>query len=231
LVELLEGADIHIMPALGTHFLYVLTVTTKQPEGVRVENVSIGKGIELFEKAALVIIDKNLTLLDNPLKKVVVYLDPYEFKTTWLGNKSIYRTRMAIEDDGELIVITPGVHGCGEDKQNDKLIRKYGFAKRNEIIEFVADNEDIRCSLSVAAHLIHGTSDGRFKITYAPGGLTKEEVEGLGYNYMPLEKAMQKYDISELTDGFNTVNGEEIFYVSNPALGLWAYKEYFYSSK
>jgi len=210
--------------------MYVLTVTTKQQENIKVENVSIGRGYELFEKAAAVSVSKNLTILDKPLKKVVVYLDPHEFKTTWIGNKSIYRTRMAIEDDGELIIIAPGVHGCGEDMQNDKLIRKYGYVKRDEVLKIVAENEDIRNNLSVAAHLIHGTSDGRFKITYAPGGLTKEEVESLGYNYMPLDKAMEMYDVNKLENGFNTVGKEEIFYVSNPALGLWAYKGRFYNS-
>ena len=53
-------------------------------------------------------------MLDKPLKKVVVYLEPMEFKTTWLGNKSVYRTRMAIADEGELIVLAPGLKEFGE---------------------------------------------------------------------------------------------------------------------
>ena len=33
-----------------------------------------------------------------------------------------------------------------------------------------------------------------------------------------------KYNPDKLKDGWNTVDGEEIFYISNPGLGLWAYK-------
>ena len=96
---------------------------------------------------------------------MVVYLDEHEFKSTWLGNKSVYRTRMAIADGGELIVLAPGVRKFGEDDENDRLIRKYGYVGREKVLELVETNSDIQCNLSVAAHLIHGSSDGRFSIT------------------------------------------------------------------
>jgi hypothetical protein len=161
------------------------------------------------------------------LKKVVVYLDPEEFKSTWLGNKSIYRTRMAIADGGELIVLAPGLHEFGEDKQIDALIRKYGYQTTPEILEFVAKNGDLKNNLSAAAHLIHGSSEGRFKITYCPAHLTEHEIRKANFNFAPLGEMLKKYNPQNLKDGINNINGEEIFYISNPALGLWAFKDKF----
>jgi nickel-dependent lactate racemase len=213
--------------------LFILTVTSKREETTCLDGLFIGTEREPFEKAVALSQEKNLVFLDKPLKKVVCYLDPEEFKTTWVGNKSIYRTRMAIADDGELIVIAPGVHRFGEDMENDALIRKYGYLGRDQVLAWVKDPAcgDIAGNLSVAAHLIHGSSDGRFRISYAAGHLTKEEVEKAGFAYLPLDEALEKYDIGKLKDGFNDLNGEEIFYVSNPALGLWAYRERFFNQK
>jgi hypothetical protein len=167
-------------------------------------------------------------MLDKPLKKVVVYLDPSEFKSTWLGNKSIYRTRMALDDGGELIVLAPGLKEFGEDKEIDRLIRKYGYLTTPEILELTNNNEDLKNNLSAAAHLIHGSSENRFSITYCPGYLTQQEIESVNYRYADLDEMMLKYNPEQLKDGFNTMpDGEEIFYISNPALGLWAFKERF----
>jgi hypothetical protein len=164
-------------------------------------------------------------LLDEPLKKAVVYLDPHEYKSTWLGNKSIYRTRMAMADDGELIVLAPGVREFGEDKQIDVLIRKYGYVGTDKVLEYVKKNEDLKDNLSAAAHLIHGSSEGRFKITYCPGKLTRKEIESVNFNYAELEQMMTRYNPDILKNGFNTMpDGEKIFFISNPGLGLWAYK-------
>ena len=130
---------------------------------------------------------------------------------------------MAIEDGGQLIVLAPGVRQFGEDQENDRLIRKYGYAGRLKVLELFKENQDLQENQSVAAHLIHGSSDDRFSITYAPGHLTREEVEEVNYNYMPLKEALVKYDPKKLKDGYNILeDGEEIFYISNPALGLWA---------
>ncbi len=155
-------------------------------------------------------------------------LDPAEFKSTWLGNKSVYRTRMAIEDDGELIVLAPGLREFGEDPGIDKLIRKYGYVTTPEVLDLVDKNEDLKNNLSAAAHLIHGSSEGRFKITYCPGNITKEEIESVNYHYADLDEMTKKYNPNILKDGFNIMpDGEEIFYISNPALGLWAWKDKF----
>lgn len=210
---------------------FVLTVTSPVNGKTQVDCVSIGSQRDTFEKAIEISQKRNLDILDKPLKKVVVYLDPEEFRTTWLGNKSIYRTRMVIADGGELIVLAPGVHGCGEDPVNDVLIRKYGYVGRDRTLAAVEADPEMKANLSVAAHMIHGSSEDRFTITYCAGGLTKEEVESIHFNYMDCNEAMKKYDITKLKDGFNVVDGEEIFYISNPALGLWADKERFFAQQ
>ncbi|MBP5638410.1 MAG: hypothetical protein J6X55_02965, partial [Victivallales bacterium] len=72
-------------------------------------------------------------------------------------------------------------------------------------------------------------SEGRFKITYGPGpNITKEEVASVGFEVADLNEMTAKYNPETLKDGFNTLpDGEEIFYISNPALGLWALKDNF----
>jgi nickel-dependent lactate racemase len=208
--------------------IYVLTVVSRGEScKLVVRGLYIGDDLECFTKAADLSLQVNFEMLDKPLKKVVVYLDPSEFKSTWLGNKSIYRTRMAIDDGGELIVLAPGLKEFGEDKQIDVLIRKYGYVNTPKILELTAQNEDLKNNLSAAAHLIHGSSEGRFKITYCPGNITEKEIRSVNFNYAPLEPMMKKYNPEKLRDGINIVDGEEIFYISNPALGLWSYKERF----
>lgn len=199
--------------------MYVLTVTTNDGDKTNIHGLFIGRARELFEMAVEQSREKNLTKVDAPLKKVVVNLDPREFKSTWLGNKAIYRTRMAIANGGELIILAPGIKKFGEDAENDRLIRKYGYVGRERVLELVRENADLRENLSVAAHLIHGSSDGRFKITYAAENMSPEEITSVNYSYMPYHKAYELY--GNLKDGMHNINGEQIYYISNPALGLW----------
>lgn len=201
--------------------VYILTVTTPSPTGLRVEGVSIGQGDELFFRTAELSRAKNITVLPEPIHKAVVYLDETKFRTTWVGNKAIYRTRMALAAAGELVIIAPGLHGCGEDGHNDLLIKKYGYRPAAEVVEAVRQDPDLAQNLAVAAHLIHGSSEGRFSVSYAPGHMTEEAIRSLGYGYLPLAATLVKYDIAALRDGFNEVNGERIFFVRDPALGLW----------
>ena len=209
--------------------VYVQTVIGKDDKGVlRVKGLFIGDDIECFNLASKLSLEVNFEMLDKELKKVVVYLEPQEFKSTWLGNKSVYRTRMAIADGGELIVLAPGLKEFGEDPTIDKLIRKYGYVNTPKVLQLVEENEDLKNNLGAAAHLIHGSSENRFTIRYCPGHITKEEIESVNFLYGDLEEMMKKYDPEKLKDGYNTMpDGEEIFYISNPALGLWAYKEKF----
>lgn len=214
---------------LGTIPLqYILTVTTTKEDVTSINGLFVGRDRQLFAAAVQESQRRNLDLLDEPLKKVVVYLDPGEFKTTWLGNKAVYRTRMAIADGGELLILAPGLKQFGEDPQIDQLIRKYGYVGSQRVLALVEEHEDLKDNLSAAAHLIHGSSEDRFRITYAPGHVSKEEIEQVNFDYLPLTEALAKYDPDKLKDGFNTMaDGEEIFYISNPALGLWALKEKF----
>jgi nickel-dependent lactate racemase len=208
--------------------VYFLTVIGKEGDKLVIRGLYIGDDYETFKKAADLSLKVNFNMLDKPIDKIVVYLDPLEFKSTWLGNKSIYRTRMAIADDGELIVLAPGLKEFGEDKEIDRLIRKYGYRTTPEILRLVEENEELRNNLGAAAHLIHGSPEKRFKVTYCPGMITKKEIEGVHFNYAPLSEMIKKYDPSKLHDGFNDVDGESIFYISNPALGLWSSKDKFH---
>ena len=210
---------------------YILTVMAPHEDtgDVVMRGLYMGDDMATFEVGAKLSQKVNLDLLDEPIKKAVVLLDPEEFKSTWLGNKSVYRTRMAMADDGDLIVLAPGLREFGEDKQIDALIRKYGYRGTPATLNAVEDNGDIRANLSAAAHLIHGSSEDRFRITYCPGpGVTHEEIESVGFIAADLDDMMKRYDPNTLKDGLNRLpDGEEVFYISNPALGLWALKGQF----
>ena len=211
-------------------FLFMQTVMARDEATgkMAMRGFFAGIGADPFMAAAKLSVETNLELLDKPLKKVVVFLDPEEFKSTWLGNKAVYRTRMAIADDGDLIVLAPGLKEFGEDPENDRLIRKYGYKGTPNTLKMVAENQELRDNLGAAAHLIHGSSEGRFKITYCPGDqVTADEIRAVGFEYGDLNEMLKKYDITKLKDGVNVVDGEEIFYISNPALGLWALKSAF----
>jgi nickel-dependent lactate racemase len=224
--QLLNYASEHFIKNLPV--VYVHTVIGRNESGKLVaKGLFIGDDEEVFLRAAELSLEVNLTMLDRPLKKVVVYLDPSEYKSTWLGNKAIYRTRMAMADDGELIILAPGLGEFGEDPAIDKLIRKYGYRGTKMTLTATNNNDDLMNNLSAAAHLIHGSSEGRFTITYCPGNLSRNEIESVNFNYALPGDLLKKYNPSKMKDGFNTINGEEIYYISNPALGLWTFKDRF----
>lgn len=213
------------------HFLgsvplgYILTVTTNTGDGVHIHGLFCGRERSGFEQAVAQSAELNFIRLDRPIKHCVVYLDPREFKSTWLGNKAVYRTRLAMADGGELTVLAPGVERFGEDEENDRLIRKYGYVGRENVLRLVDSPEcdDLRGNLSVAAHLIHGSSDGRFNITYCTEKVSEAEVRGVSFDWQSYAEAAKRYDPAKLTDGWNTApDGEEFYYISNPALGLWS---------
>ncbi len=219
--RVLNYADSHFLADLP--ILYVLTVVSRNASGATVvRGMFIGDDSECFHAAAELSFRVNFTLLLKPIRKAVVYLDPHEFHSTWLGNKAIYRTRLAMADDGELIILAPGVRDFGEDVRIDQLIRKYGYHGTEATIRMVKENADLAADLSAAAHLIHGSSEGRFRVTWCPGHLTRKEVEGAGFAYAELSEMMQRYDPAELPQGPSRVAGEEIYFIENPGLGLWA---------
>ncbi|MDR1745154.1 MAG: nickel-dependent lactate racemase, partial [Planctomycetota bacterium] len=85
---------------MGIPLIYALTVTAPDKSGTNVRSFAIGRDRAMFSESIRVSQKYNLNFLDKPVRKVVAYLDPEEFHATWIGNKSIYRTRMAIADGG-----------------------------------------------------------------------------------------------------------------------------------
>ena len=210
--------------------LFVLTVCTAPGGRICTHGLFIGDTRKVLEAAIELAQEKNIDFVETGIKKCVVYLTPDEFKSTWLGNKSVYRTRMAIADGGELLVLAPGIERFGEDGKVDELIRKYGYKGRiNTLEQFEKpENQDLRDNMGAAAHLIHGSSDGRFTITYAVKNITKEEIESVGFRAADYDEMARRYDPETLQYGYNTLpDGEEIYFIPNPALGLWINKEKF----
>ncbi len=208
---------------------YLLTVRARDEHGNLVtRGLYAGDDRACFDVGSELCRRVNLDRLEKAPKKVVVWLDPLEFKSTWLGNKAVYRTRMAIADAGELIILAPGVRTFGEDSAIDALIRRFGYRGTPATLASVREHPELAGNLSASAHLIHGSSEGRFAITYCPGHLTREEIEGVGFQWADLTAMTKRYDPQNLKDGWNAMpDGEEVFYISNPALGLWGTKDRF----
>lgn len=209
--------------------LFVLTVCTA-PQGESImHGIFIGEGRNCLTSAVELAQERNIDFVEHGIKKCVVYLDPDEFKSTWLGNKAVYRTRMAIADGGDLIVLAPGVAKFGEDEQVDKLIRKYGYRGRLRTLEEFEkpENQDLRDNMGAAAHLIHGSSDNRFTITYAVKNISQEEITSVGFQSGDYDTLAKKFNPEKLKYGYNVVDGEEVYFIPNPALGLWINREKF----
>lgn len=223
--KILNYAEDHFCSHLP--ILYVLTVVSPDPVGNPIlRGLFIGDDLDCFQRACSLSVETNFQRLDREVHKAVVYLDPEEFKSTWLGNKAIYRSRMALADGAQLIILAPGVKTFGEDPKIDQLIRKYGYRSTPEILEAVESGEDLKNNLAAAAHLIHGSSENRFDVIYCCDQLSQEDIESVGYRYGNLGKMMKTYDPDHLTDGWNQIEGQEdIFFIRNPALGLWACDE------
>lgn len=225
--QLYDHAVSHFLGDLPV--LYILSVVGASSSGPELHGLYIGRDAATFRQAARHSQRANIVLQQAPLDKVVVYLPPDEFKSTWLGNKAIYRTRMAMADDGELIILAPGLKAFGEDKRVDRLIRQYGYRGTDAVLQAVEQDAELQANLGAAAHLIHGSSDGRFRITYCPGdGMTADALRRVGYQARELSDALRQYDPDSLREGFNSMqDGERVYFVRNPALGLWALEEQF----
>lgn len=203
--------------------VYVLTVVGRAAQGeTKVRGLYIGDDAECFHRAAALSLAVNIETTETPIQKAVVYLDSHEFRSTWLGNKAIYRTRMALADGAELIILGPGVQSFGEDRTIDALIRKYGYHGTPATLDAVSANSDLAHDLSAAAHLIHGSSEKRFTIRWCPGGLSKHEIQNAGFEYGDLRDMCERYGPQKLKPGHNRVDGEDVFFIANPGLGLWA---------
>ena len=203
--------------------VYLQTVTTSENDAVKLHGLYIGQSRKPFEHACELAQKLNIVHVERRAAKVVAYLEPTELKTTWVGNKGVYRTRMMIADGGELILLAPGIRAFGENEEMDAMTRKYGYTGTKHILDLYRQGA-FEGKLMSAAHLIQGSTDGRFTITYAtrPDLMSREEIEGVGYQWADYNEISKRYDPKKLKDGWNVLpDGEEIYYVSTPALGLW----------
>lgn len=207
--------------------VYIQTVTTAEGDQVKLHGVYMGDSRKPFEEAAKLAQKLNIVHVERRAKKVIAYLDPAELKTTWVGNKGVYRTRMIIADGGELILLAPGVRAFGENEEMDKMTRKYGYTGTDHILELYRQGE-FEGRLMSAAHLMQGSSEGRFTITYAtrPELMPKEDIESVNYQWADYEETARRYNPKTLKEGWNTLpDGEEVYFVGTPALGLWKVDE------
>lgn len=207
--------------------VYIQTVTTAEGDQVKLHGVYMGDSRKPFEEAAKLAQKLNIVHVERRAKKVIAYLDPAELKTTWVGNKGVYRTRMIIADGGELILLAPGVRAFGENEEMDKMTRKYGYTGTDHILELYRQGE-FEGRLMSAAHLMQGSSEGRFTITYAtrPELMPREDIESVNYQWADYEETARRYNPKTLKEGWNTLpDGEEVYFVGTPALGLWKVDE------
>ncbi len=217
--QIFDYAEVNFLQDIS--LLYILTVTTTNKDATNINGLYMGRSRKLFEKAVSLSQKLNITKLSEPIETCIVYLDEREFHSTWLGNKAIYRTRKAMAKGGRLFVLAKGVVRFGEDAEIDRLIRKYGYIGRKGVLDLLKSDEVLKENLSVAAHLIHGSSDGNFDIIYCVDKMTKQEIEGVNFEFATYNEVIKKYPIDNLNDGWNIIDGEKVYYISNPALGLW----------
>lgn len=203
---------------------YILTVRGfDENKQLVTRGIYAGNDKECYLQGAELCKKVNIKLVEKEYKKVVAYLDPGEYKSTWTGNKALQRTRMMIADGGELLILAPGISVFSEDSENDAIMRKYGYRNKASLLKAVRGNDDLANNLAAASALIVGSTENRFRVTYAVKKMTREEVESVNYDYADYEETVKKYDPFVLKAGINLLpDGEEVFFVPQPALGLWA---------
>ncbi|MDO4550931.1 MAG: lactate racemase domain-containing protein [Planctomycetia bacterium] len=184
-----------------------------------------GDDLDTYLDGARASRSQNITVVP-PLKKVVAVMQGDEFYSTWVANKAIYRTRMAMADGGELLILAPGLKRFGEQPDVDDLIRKYGYTGTENIMKLWKTEPILQDLTHGTAHLIHGSSEGRFRITYAPGHLSESEINSVNFGYADLAEMEKRYSPDIMKNGFNVMaDGEEVYYISTPSAGLWSTKE------
>lgn len=218
-------AEDHFLADLPEVYFQVV-MDYDETSALRHTGVYVGDDRETYYAAARASLAQNITVFDEPVHKIVAVMQADEFRATWVANKAVYRTRMALADGGELVVIAPGVERFGEQPEVDDLVRTYGYLSQREVLELYATQADMQDIPHGTAHLVHGSSEGRFTITYAPGALTREDIESVGYQYLDLGEALRRYDPAVMRDGWNTMpDGEVVYYISTPSAGLWATRD------
>jgi len=207
--------------------LYVQVVMARDEQDELVHTgVYVGDDADTYLEAARQSRRQNITVFDEPIDKVVCVMQGDEFFSTWVANKAIYRTRMVLADGGELVIIAPGLKRFGEQAEVDEIIRKYGYIGTPKVMEAYRRDPLLRDFAHGAAHLIHGSSEGRFRITYAQRELSREEIEGVNFRYADLDETLAKYPPEKLKEGWNELSGgERVYFIPTPSAGLWATRE------
>jgi len=207
--------------------VYIQIVMARDANGELItRGIYVGDDLETYLMAAQKSRAENITIFDKPVKKIVTVMQADEFKSTWVTNKAIYRTRMAIADGGELLIIAPGLKRFGEQPEVDQIIRTYGYAGTSEIMRHYRNQPELQDLTHATAHLIHSSSEGRFKISYAPGHLTEREIRQVKFNYVDIGQAIRQYHPDTMKEGWNTMPyGEKIYFIKTPSAGLWACKD------
>ena len=211
--------------------LYVQVVLARDEAGSLVHTgCFVGDDLETYLAAARLSREKNITVFDEPVKKIVCVMQGDEFFSTWVANKAVYRTRMALADGGELVVIAPGLKRFGEQPEVDAIIRKYGYTGTPRVMDLYRTERDLQELAHATAHLLHGSSEGRFSVTYAPGKMTREEIEGVNYRYADIAEVTARYRPEGRREGWHTLpDGEQFFFIPTPSAGLWATREKLYN--
>ena len=218
-------AEDEYLDKLPDFYVQVVLARNDRDELVH-SGVYVGDDLETYLGAARQSREQNITLFDEPVQKIVCVMQGDEFFSTWVANKSIYRTRMALADGGELIVIAPGLKRFGEQPEVDAFIRKYGYVGTERVMDLYRQNADMQDLGHATAHLMHGSSEGRFNIRYAPGRLTKAEIEGVNFGYADIDETIARYRPDECSIGWNTTaDGERFYFIPTPSAGLWATRE------
>jgi nickel-dependent lactate racemase len=207
--------------------LYVQVVLARNEGGDLVHTgVYVGDDLETYLGAARQSLAQNITLFDEPLQKIVCVMQGDEFFSTWVANKAVYRTRMALADGGELVIIAPGLKRFGEQPEVDAFIRKYGYVGTERVMSQYRTNADMQDLAHATAHLLHGSSEGRFTITYAPGHVSKRDIEGVNFRYADINETIGRYRPEQCKQGWNTTtDGERFYFIPTPSAGLWATRE------
>ncbi|MBC8531567.1 DUF2088 domain-containing protein [Christensenellaceae bacterium NSJ-53] len=219
-----------VLDYAGEHFLkdmplyYAMTVVGEAEGKPAVKGFYLDNRRSAFEAAARLSQRINFEFVDRPMKKVVAYMDPGEFRTTWVGNKAIYRTRMMMADGGELIVLAPGIEAFGEDREVDDLLTRYGYRDTEGALALVAAGP-LAQNRGVAAHMMHSSPDGRFRVTYGLDRMSRDKAVKGRIRFEDYGMLAKKYDPGRLKPGINWVDGEEVYFIPNPALGLWALRD------
>lgn len=233
--ETLGQADVPVRRLLDLAFdrflaprcrtLYVLTVVeaAEAAEGGVLRGLYAGEGGTgapggaAFAAASALSAEVNVMHVAAPFDVCLAYMSPLEFHSTWLANKAIYRTRLAMADGGELVVVAPGVDRFGEDEAIDALIRRHGYRGRTAALAAMETDPELGGNLAATAHLIHGSTEGRFTVRYCPGpGLSRSDIERVGYEYISSEEVERRF----AGDGVDA-DGRAFVRLANPGLGLW----------